>query len=121
MPYTDQSRAERYGRTIRSRNLRSDDSEPDQQYTSIDQTKNSKASECIKNPTIPEKNPPTYNPPRSPAKTSLQRQSIPRGSISDLHTQPNDSDLDGLINSKRKHQVRSSIYYMYCSCNTTGR
>ncbi|XP_064398875.1 uncharacterized protein LOC135345381 isoform X4 [Halichondria panicea] len=122
-----QSRAERYGRTIRSRNLQSDDSEPDQQYTLIDQTKDSKASECIKNPTIPEKNPPTYNPPRSPAKTSLQWQSIPRGSIPDLHTQPNDSDLEGLINSKRKHQWDTMkamasyfchVCFKICQCHT---
>ncbi len=106
--HADQSRAEMHDCTIQSRNLRGDDSEPSQ--PTIDETTDYKASEYIKNPTIPEKNPPTYNPPCSPTKKSLQRQSIPRGSINDLHTQPNDSDLDGLINSKRKHQVRSSIY-----------
>ena len=119
---TDQSRAERYGYTIQSRNLRHDTSEPSQRCTPIDETTASE-SEYIKNPqlsTIPEKDPPTYNDVvscsphvRSPAKTSLQRQSttLSRGSeiIKELRTQPNDSnsEVDLIItDSKQKHKVR---------------
>ncbi|XP_064398899.1 uncharacterized protein LOC135345405 isoform X2 [Halichondria panicea] len=115
-----QSRAERYGYTIQSRNLRHDTSEPSQRCTPIDETTASE-SEYIKNPqlsTIPEKDPPTYNDVvscsphvRSPAKTSLQRQSttLSRGSeiIKELRTQPNDSnsEVDLIItDSKQKHK-----------------
>ncbi len=110
--YTDQSRAERYGHTIRSRNVRSDDSEPSQQCTPIDETTDSE-SEYIKNPrlsTIPEKYLPTYNdviscPPHvcSPAKTFLQLKSttLPRGS----EVQPNEDYLK-IADSK---QVRCSM------------
>ncbi|XP_064398871.1 uncharacterized protein LOC135345380 isoform X3 [Halichondria panicea] len=108
---TDQSRAERHGCAIRSRNLRSDNSEPNQQCTTIDETTDSKASsesECIKNPRLSIIPSPTYNSlapcsphVRSPAKSlQLQSTTLLRGSevINELCTPPNDS------NSKQEYK-----------------
>ncbi len=111
--YTDQSRAERrHGCAIRSRNVRSDDSEPNQQCTTIDETTDSKASsesDYIKNPRLSTIPSPTYNSlapcsphVRSPAKSlQLQSTTLLRGSevINKPCTPPNDS------NSKQEYKV----------------
>ena len=96
--HADQSRAKLHGRTIRSRNVRGDDSESSQPII-IDETTD---SEYITNP---RKDPPHVC---SPVKNST---TLPRGSevINELRTQFNDSnsDKDGLIITDSK-QVRCS-------------
>ncbi len=132
--YTDQSRAERYGSTIRSRNLRSVVSESSQHYTpppvlksevddddddgvyESDSDNPPGYSESTRLPTIPsysesnENGPPRYNLPdiRPPAYSNQQPPPSQQDSeaINDLHTQPDDSDSQNnlIINDSQPHE-----------------
>ncbi len=127
--YTDQSRAERYGSTIRSRNLRSDNSEPSQHYTPLpvlkseldddndDETNNppeySESTRLLSYLESNENGPPRYNLPdiRPPAYITNCNQQPPASqqdseAINDLHTQPDDSDSQNslIINYSQPHE-----------------
>ncbi|XP_064398903.1 uncharacterized protein LOC135345408 isoform X2 [Halichondria panicea] len=129
-----QSRAERYGSTIRSRNLRSVVSESSQHYTpppvlksevddddddgvyESDSDNPPGYSESTRLPTIPsysesnENGPPRYNLPdiRPPAYSNQQPPPSQQDSeaINDLHTQPDDSDSQNnlIINDSQPHE-----------------
>ena len=130
--YTDQSRVERHGSTIRSRNLRSDNSEPSQHYTpppvlkskldddNDDETNNPpEYSESTRLSTVPtylesnENGPPRYNLPyiRPPAYITNCNQQPPASqqdseAINNLHTQPDDSDSQTTLisNDSQPHE-----------------
>ncbi len=129
--YTDQSRAERCGRTIRSRILRSDDSESSQHYTpppvlkselDDDGAKKSDSdnppgySESTRLPTVPsysesnENYPPRCNLPyiHPPAYSNQQPPPSQQDSeaSNDLHMQPDDTDSQTslIINDSQPHE-----------------
>ncbi len=126
--YTDQSRAERYGSTIRSRNFRSDDSEPNQPLSVLksepdddddETTEHSNPpeySESTRPSTIPtylesnENCPPRCNLPYNHPPAYSNQQPPPSQQDSeasnDLHMQPHDSDSQTtlIINDSQPHE-----------------